>query len=277
VVFYQHSVKFWQHPLWRQNIFYRFIFVLAGSVATTIVASIATAPLAIYHFQQLPMLSVVANALVTPIMAFVVMPASALAYLTLPFDHVGGWVMWYMGWGVEKTIQIAAWVAKSDFALWRVRGIETPHMILIAFGALWLMLSKDKKAWFGIVPILIGLAMTVTVTQPVLALLPTSGRAIIYAPPGQDIIYYDGRMDKFTRDLLTQYLAKSESAPLAPDIKLLSNIYLARDIVDLPNVCVQPQKIIISRWYIDQRCKGKIIIDRHALEKENGGLVVLEE
>ncbi|HEY1096425.1 MAG TPA: ComEC/Rec2 family competence protein, partial [Alphaproteobacteria bacterium] len=76
VVFYQKTLNFWQLPFWRDNIFYRVLFILLGSVATTLVASIATAPLAVYHFQQLPMLSVIANVLVTPIMAFIVMPAS---------------------------------------------------------------------------------------------------------------------------------------------------------------------------------------------------------
>jgi competence protein ComEC len=275
VVFYQKSIGFWQNPRWRQNIFYRILFVFMGSAATTIVASIATAPLAIYHFQQLPLLSVIANALVTPIMAFVVMPASLLAYLTLPFDYLGQWMVWYMGWGVEKILQIAAWVAQSDMALWRVRGLQTPHIVLITFGTLWLMLIKAKKAWLGLVPIIAGLVAAFFTPQPVLALIPSAGRAVIYAPLHGDTVYYDGRLDKFTQDLLVQYLAKDKAEPLPLGIKLPKDIYIARTIEELNSLCGRPERIIVTRWYMDQKCKGKEIIDRHQLNEYREGIVVV--
>ncbi|HEY1095756.1 MAG TPA: hypothetical protein VGF14_00790, partial [Alphaproteobacteria bacterium] len=199
------------------------------------------------------------------------------AYLTMMSDGLGSYVMWYMGFGVEKILQIAAWVAQSEFSLLRMRGVETWHMVLITFGAIWLMTLKDRRAWFGLVPIVLGIVASCFTPQPVLALLPSQGRSIIYAPPGERVVYYEGRVDKFTQDLILQFLAKDEMKPLTPDITLPPDMYLVRDIPEIETVCDRPEKILISRWYIDQHCQGKTIIDRHALERNGSGVVVIEE
>lgn len=275
VVFYQKTMHFWQKPFWRDGVVNRLLFVLCGSIATSLVASTATAPFVLYHFQQLPLLSVVANLLVTPLMAFVVMPASLLAYLTLPFDMVGSWAMLYMGWGIEKILQIAHWTAGQNVAVWRMRGLMNWQIVLISLGLLWILLQSGRYVWFGLLPIAIAFAGLFVIKTPVLALIPTSSRTVIYAPADETVVYYDGRMDKFTQDLLTQFLTKERAEPL-PEGKLPSDIYIARDIPELDKICDRPETMIISRWYIDQRCKGKTIIDRNSLKRAKTGIVILE-
>jgi competence protein ComEC len=288
VVFYQKTRHWWFYEFWRRNILTRILMILAGSIATTMVATITTAPFAVYHFQQLPILSVVANILVTPVMSFIVMPASILVYLTIMFDGLGHITLWFMGYGVEKILHIAAWVSQSDFALWRMRGLQTPHVVLMTLGGLWMMSVKTCLAWWGIIPIVIAMIASSWTPRPVMALLPTEKRTIIYAPLDQDVIYHEGRLDKFSKDLLMQFLVKHKTAPLTPDIPLPPDIYIARDIADLEHICDRPESIIVTRWYVDDHCqtqanqnrsnkKGKTIIDRFALQETKTGLVVLEK
>lgn len=276
VVFYQKTMNFWQKPFWRDGIVNRLLFVLCGSIATSLVASMATAPFVLYHFQQLPLLSVVANLLVTPIMAFVVMPASLLAYFTLPFDTAGYGAMLYMGWGIEKILQIAHWTADQNIAVWRLGGLMSWQIIAITLGLLWMMLQSGRRVWFGLLPIAIALTGLLFVHKPVLALIPTSSRTVIYAPADETVVYYDGRLDKFTQDLLVQYLVKEKAEPL-PEGKLPADIHIARDIPELGKICERPEHTIISRWYIDQRCKGKVIIDRNSLKRSGSGIVILKD
>ena len=55
-----------------------------GVVLTTIVASLATTPFSWFHFQQLPLLGLVSNVVVVPLVSLVVMPLILLAYLVMP-------------------------------------------------------------------------------------------------------------------------------------------------------------------------------------------------
>ena len=56
-----------------------------GLATTTLVASIATAPFAAYHFQTLNPLGLVGNALALPLVSLVVMPSAVLGVLAYPF------------------------------------------------------------------------------------------------------------------------------------------------------------------------------------------------
>jgi competence protein ComEC len=284
VVFYQKTQIWWLHSFWRSNIITRLLFILAGSVGTTMVATIATAPFAVYHFQQLPMLSVIANMLVTPVMGLIVMPASILVYLTIMFDGAGHLALLYMGYGVEKTLEIAALVSQSDYALWRMRGLETAHVVAMTLGGIWLMVMPKKWAWAGLIPVMVAMVCAMFTPQPVLALLPTAKRTIIYAPKQGDVIYHEGKLDKFSKELLLQFLVKSKTQVLTHDILLPDDVYVARDIADIDTLCERPESIIVTRWYVDHDCaehalmkKGKTIIDRFALQEQETGIIILEE
>jgi competence protein ComEC len=77
---------------------------VAGVVLTTIIASAATAPLAIYHFGRLPTFSILANVVAVPLTAFWIMPSGLVGMLLLPLDLAGsslaGWCFALMGVGI---------------------------------------------------------------------------------------------------------------------------------------------------------------------------------
>ncbi len=65
-------------------------------LATSLVATLATTPFAIYHFDRAASYSLLANLLAEPIVAFVIMPAAAAAVVMMPFgskpDRCKPWV-----------------------------------------------------------------------------------------------------------------------------------------------------------------------------------------
>jgi competence protein ComEC len=62
----------------------RFRRYLVGLVLTSVVAGLATAPLAIYHFDRAPGYSLLANLLATPVVGAVIMPAACFTVVLMP-------------------------------------------------------------------------------------------------------------------------------------------------------------------------------------------------
>ena len=57
---------------------------ILGAFSVSIVATLATTPIAIYHFDRAAAYSLLANLLAEPVVAFVVMPAAAVAVIVMP-------------------------------------------------------------------------------------------------------------------------------------------------------------------------------------------------
>jgi competence protein ComEC len=81
---------------------------VAGILLTTLVASCATAPLLVYHFNRFATYSLVANLAGVPLTAIWIMPWSLLAFVLMPvgLEHLA---LVPMGWGVTAL----NWVAKT--------------------------------------------------------------------------------------------------------------------------------------------------------------------
>jgi competence protein ComEC len=62
----------------------RFALYVAGVALTTLVASLATAPFAIYHFGRLPTYGLLGNLVAVPLTAFWIMPLGLLGLILLP-------------------------------------------------------------------------------------------------------------------------------------------------------------------------------------------------
>jgi len=132
-----------------------------GLVATTIVATLATAPFSAFHFQNLNSYGLIGNALTLPLVSVVVMPAAVIGVLAYPFGLDGP--IWHlMGVGVEGILRVSAWVS----------GLSGSTMIVPAFGAgalgflaasiLILTLFVSPPRWLAVAPALVGLWFAAT-------------------------------------------------------------------------------------------------------------------
>ena len=94
----------------RHRWLWRLLAALGASLATTLIASIATGAFAAYHFNRLSLLGVVANLLGVPLTGFWIMPWGLLAMLLMPFG-LERFALVPMGWGVDGLNAIAFHVA----------------------------------------------------------------------------------------------------------------------------------------------------------------------
>ncbi|MEH6411750.1 MAG: ComEC/Rec2 family competence protein, partial [Hyphomonas sp.] len=87
-------------------------FAWASLVMTSVVAAAATAPFALYHFDRLAALGLVANLLTMPVISFVSAPAAALAMLLTPFG-LGDVGLRLFGYSLELVLAIAHWCTNA--------------------------------------------------------------------------------------------------------------------------------------------------------------------
>ncbi|KMO32645.1 competence protein ComEC [Methylobacterium variabile] len=134
---------------------------VVGTLATTLVAQVATAPFATYHFQTVQPFGLVGNALTLPLVSLVVMPAAVLGILAHPFA-LDRPVWWAMGLAVRGMLDISAWIQGFDRATVVVPAFGPGALGLMTVALLLLVLPASGLRWLGLAPGLLGLALAAT-------------------------------------------------------------------------------------------------------------------
>ena len=131
---------------------------LGASLLTTLIASVATAAFAAYHFNRLSLLGVVANLLGVPLTGFWIMPWGLLAMLLMPFG-LEAVALVPMGWGVDGLNAIAFRVAAWPDAAMLVPSLPGVSLWLLTAGGLWLCLWRRRWRYAGLPVAAIGLML----------------------------------------------------------------------------------------------------------------------
>ncbi|TNE60065.1 MAG: ComEC family competence protein [Alphaproteobacteria bacterium] len=117
---------------------------LRGLLLTSLLAGLATAPFAAYHFNQFANYGLIANILAVPMMAFVIMPLGVLALIAMPFGGDGVFLKG-MGLGIDYVLAVAAEVASWPVAVSHVSVWPSWTFALVVIGGLWLCLWQ--RVW----------------------------------------------------------------------------------------------------------------------------------
>lgn len=147
-----------------------------GALAlASLVAGLATAPIAAFHFQRAAPWGLPANLAAMPVMSLVVAPALAAAGLAAPFGFSAPF-LWVAGQGLEAILAIAETAAAWPGAH-RLTGAARPEALpLYAAGGLWLCLWRGPWRFFGVAGMLTA-ALVWSAPRPEL-LVANGGRAI---------------------------------------------------------------------------------------------------
>jgi len=95
-----------QRNLQQRNSYSKFLRFFAGLASTSLIAGIATALFAAYHFQQTAPLGVLANLVALPIVAFVVLPFAFIGVILMPFGFEQPFIF-IMGYAIDIIVLIA--------------------------------------------------------------------------------------------------------------------------------------------------------------------------
>lgn len=129
-----------------------------GVCLTTIIATLATAPLTAFHFQQLAIYGVVGNGLAVPLSSFVIMPAAVLGVLAMPLglEH---WPLTAMEWGVKGMIDISYWVAGLPHALVKIPAPPGIVLPLFVLGIVCLFLWRGRLRCAALLPVMAAMVI----------------------------------------------------------------------------------------------------------------------
>jgi competence protein ComEC len=171
----------------------RRVFVwVAGTLMTSIVAGFASAPFALYHFNRFAAFGLLANFLGVPLTGLWIMPWAIVAGLLFPFG-LESWALIPMGWGVDRLLDIARWVAGLDGAVALFPTMPIWGIASIALGGLWLCLWTGRVRLLGAPAVVAGLLAMANVEAPhilvsgdgrLMAVRDEAGRLMLSRPRG---------------------------------------------------------------------------------------------
>jgi competence protein ComEC len=153
------------HRARRGGLFWGAVLFFGGIVLSTVVASLAVAPIAAYHFHKSQLFAVLANLFAVPICNIIVMPMALLALLAMPFG-LEAWPLWLMGLGIDWMSASARWVAAMPGAVVRLPTMPTAAFALMVLGGLWFALWRRQWRWLGLILVAAGVAVAPTARHP---------------------------------------------------------------------------------------------------------------
>jgi competence protein ComEC len=138
---------------------------LAVTFFSTLIASLAVAPLAAFHFHKLAQLGIIANMIVAPVFAFYIMPLAVVALVALPFG-IEALPLILMEKGVGLMLAVAHWAAGLTGAPLSVPETPALAIALMILGGLWMALWLRPWRLLGLIGIAGGLILAVAGREP---------------------------------------------------------------------------------------------------------------
>ena len=130
-------------PVWRGL---RKVWVLfAGAALTTLAASIAIAPFAVYHFHRMTHYGLLANLLAAPLVSLLIMPMALISLILMPFG-LEALPLAAMGVGIEAMVAIGEWVARLPGAVSVLPAISGTALLLMVSRRLVVLPLADADA-----------------------------------------------------------------------------------------------------------------------------------
>lgn len=173
---------------------------IMGIISSSLIAGTATAPFAIYHFNQYANYSILANLVAVPLTSFIVMPLAVLAFFLYPLEWDGR-ALTLMHYGIEGVVAIAHWVAELPHAVKLIPFMPLSSLMLIILGGLFLCLGRGNIIrLFGTAPILLAIAMMVASPKPDI-LIDGKGALFAVRNSNGELIVSSKRHNRYARTM----------------------------------------------------------------------------
>ncbi len=147
------------------NLMRKGFWYLGGIALTTLVAGIAVAPFAAYHFHHLAQFSLLANLGAMPPFGLIVMPAALVSLITMPFGFEA-LPLQIMAWGIDQVVGVAKEVSSWPSASVRVATMPVASLLALSVGGLWLCLWRTPWRFAGLGIASLGLLMAGSAPRP---------------------------------------------------------------------------------------------------------------
>jgi competence protein ComEC len=261
--------------------------IVVGTLTTTLVAQVATAPFATYHFQTIQPFGVVGNALTLPLVSLVVMPCAVLGTLAYPFA-LDRPVWWLMGQAVAGMLAVSDWIAGFGRATVVVPAFGTGALLLLAAALLLATLPATGLRRLALLPGLAGLALAALPARQDLyvdrqgtgaALRGADGRLTVLGKPSSFVLEQwlkaDGD-DRRPADLAaTAEGSRCDRLGCTGRLADGRAVALVKDRRAFPEDCARAA-VLITPLTAPPTCTAPLVIDRHSLSTRGAAALRLD-
>ncbi|MDD3288583.1 MAG: ComEC/Rec2 family competence protein [Alphaproteobacteria bacterium] len=140
------------------------------------VATIATLPLCLYHFQEAGIYSMLANTLAIPLTSFYIMPLCVFVDILWPFG-LASWPLLLLEPGINLLIGISQNIADLPGAYYTPPPMSVGLLIAATLGGLAFCFMINRLRWAGLAVMLVSIALTFMSPRP----------SILISPDGHEI------------------------------------------------------------------------------------------
>jgi competence protein ComEC len=267
----------------------RLLGLVAGIALTSLVAGLATAPYAAYHFSVGAPLGLIGNVLALPLVSLIIMPAGLLALLLTPFA-LESVPLTVMGFGIDLVMVIARWVAGLDGSRVAIAAITPQALLLLTMAGCLAALLVGRARLAAL--IVLAAIPVVGFFQPTPALIIERGAATVahVAETDDGVSFLDrsvSRGSRFSVEMWNQRLALDSLAqppasrwtcdPLGCILRLPGGevISHARDVAALEEDC-RLASVVITALAVPEGCPANLIIDGSML-RDHGAIALLHD
>ncbi len=300
IAFYEWSAPWWRKFYGSAGVMRRIFVYVLGVCMTSVIATLATAPYALFHFQQLAVYSLLGNVLAMPVLSFVVMPGAVLSYI-LMLVGLEDLALVIVGYGVEGILDVAHFVSGLKGAALHVGAWPVEVLLLFCAAFVGLILLKGHVRFIVLVPF--SMAVFLIVNAPTPFLLVSSGAKLIsYREDGGALSFSALNKERFARNVWVRAFGREgedsvKKWPREGAMKDSDAVFCGEEgcrishhgvIVDVLSTangfiesCIEADVIIVQQG-VRATCAGKIVIDKwdtyrggvHALYMDGAGLRV---
>ena len=250
------------------------VVYFGGVVATTLVASLATAPFSAWHFNRVAAFGLAANLVAVPATAMWIMPCGLLALLLMPFGLEAP-ALDAMGWGIAVVVGVAEWGAGLPWAAALTPAAPPWALACVALGGLWLAIRRGPKRLWGLAGIAAGLAVAAAARGPDV-LVNDEGTLFAARTPEGGLAVSSNRADRFAARNWLRRAGEAEAAPWPPGSMACDSLgclyapeggpraALAFDARALAEDCAAAD-VVVSAEPVRGTCAAPLVIDRFDL------------
>ncbi len=177
----------------------RLLLYFVGVCMTTVIATLATMPLALFHFQHLAVYGIIANLFAVPLMAFVVMPFAVLGYVLMPLG-IEGVGLNIMGLGIDGILSIAHGVTDIPESIQTPAAMPLSALLWFVSAALFCILWRGKGRVLALVPVIFAVIVIVQYSPPDI-LVSSSGKLTSFRDSQGKIWISSRQSDRFTGEI----------------------------------------------------------------------------
>lgn len=280
IVIYPPWLRLGQHLPW-------YLRPLAMLVLSSVVAGLATSPIAAAHFSRMAHYGVLANLLVVPVTGVLIMPMGPIAALLAPIG-LDGAALWLMGLGTRWMLAVGEWIAGLNGAVSYVIQPGPLVLPLLGAGAVIAILCwrRGRPAWrnlrstCGVGLLAIGVALWLGAGRPavlisaqgdVVGVMTAAGRSLSKPKGGSFTV---GEWLEKDGDIATQPEAAARPGWQGPtkqrrfDLGEVELLHLTgKGSAEAARQACSAGRIIVTDQPVEMRANGCLLLDADRLRR----------